>query len=142
MDVVLKLRELRRMRGLTQADVADLSGVGVKTISSFETGERIGSLKLVQLQRLLAAYGLTEAEFFGGSVEQQIAPWELDQEEMATRRLVDNLHALSKTAQRNLLAKFQLMVETVAGMYAESDKERFPAEPKFVEQEFSRRAGL
>ena len=46
MDLVLKLRELRRMRGLTQKDVARLSGVGQKTISSFETGERIGSLKL------------------------------------------------------------------------------------------------
>ena len=40
MDLVLKLRELRRMRGLTQKDVARISGVGHKTISSFETGER------------------------------------------------------------------------------------------------------
>ena len=139
MDVVLKLRELRRMRGLTQQDLADLSGVGAKTISSFETGERIGSLKLAQLQRLLTAYGVTEAEFFGGSIEQEIAPWELDEEEMATRRLLDNLHALSKTAQRNLLAKFQLMVETVSGMYAEPEKERFAAPEPVFEREFSRR---
>lgn len=116
MDLVLKLRELRRMRGLTQQDVARLSGVGVKTISSFETGARIASLKLSQLGRLLAVYGLTEAEFFGLMIETQIAPWELDEEELATRRLLDDLHGLSKTAQRNLLAKFQLMVETVADM--------------------------
>ena len=139
MDVVLKLRELRRMRGLTQQDLADLSGVGAKTISSFETGERIGSLKLAQLQRLLAAYGVTEAEFFGGSIEQEIAPWELDEEEMATRRLLDNLHALSKTAQRNLLSKFQLMVETVSGMYTEPEKERFAAPEPVFERELSRR---
>ena len=44
MDLVLKLREIRRMRGLSQKDVARLSGVGAKTISSFETGERIGRL--------------------------------------------------------------------------------------------------
>ena len=81
MDLVLKLREIRRMRGLSQKDVARLSGVGAKTISSFETGERIGSLKLAQLKRLLAAYGLTEAEFFGGSVEREIAPWELNEEQ-------------------------------------------------------------
>ena len=37
MDLVLKLREIRRLRGLSQKDVAKLSGVGEKTISSFET---------------------------------------------------------------------------------------------------------
>ncbi len=121
MDLVLKLRELRRMRGLTQKDVARLSGVGAKTISSFETGERIGSLKLVQLERLLAVYGLTEGEFFGLMIEQQIAPWELDEEELATRRMLDDLHGLSKTAQRNLLAKFQLMVDTVADLHGGHD---------------------
>ena len=65
MDLVLKLREIRRMRNLSQKDVARLSGVGEKTISSFETGQRIGSLKLAQLNRLLKVYGLSETEFFG-----------------------------------------------------------------------------
>jgi transcriptional regulator with XRE-family HTH domain len=138
MDLVLKLRELRRMRGLTQKDVARLSGVGEKTISSFETGERIDSLKLAQLERLLAVYGLTKGDFFGGTIEQEIAPWELDEEDMATRRLVDDLHALSKTAQRNLLAKFQLMVETVAEVYRDKEKERFAPEPALFERELSR----
>jgi len=117
MDLVLKLRELRRMRGLTQADVARLSGVGQKTISSFETGERIDSLKLAQLERLLAVYGLTAAEFFGSTIERQIAPWELDQEELAARRLLDNLHSLSKPARHTLLTKFQLMIDTVTDVY-------------------------
>ncbi|HEX6099753.1 MAG TPA: helix-turn-helix transcriptional regulator [Thermoanaerobaculia bacterium] len=127
----MKLRELRRLRGLTQKDVARLSGVGEKTISSFETGERIGSLKLAQLERLLATYGLSEVEFFGGRIEREIAPWELDEEETAARRLLDDLHGLSKTAQRNLLAKFQLMVETVAEVYGEPGNERFTPEPAF-----------
>ena len=59
MDLVLKLREIRRLRGLSQKDVAKLSGVGEKTISSFETGQRIGSLKLAQLKKLLSVYGLS-----------------------------------------------------------------------------------
>ena len=54
MDLVLKLREVRRLKGLSQKDAARLSGVGEKTISSFETGERVGSMKLAQLRRLLA----------------------------------------------------------------------------------------
>jgi transcriptional regulator with XRE-family HTH domain len=116
MDLVLKLREIRRMRGLSQKDVARLSGVGEKTISSFETGQRIGSLKIAQLRRLLTVYGLTEAEFFGGSVEKQIAPWELNEEEFATTRLVDDLHHLPKPVQKVMIAKMQVMLETAADL--------------------------
>jgi transcriptional regulator with XRE-family HTH domain len=123
MDLVLKLREARRMRGLSQADAARLSGVGQKTISSFETGDRIGSMKMAQLRRLLGAYGLTEAEFFGGSIEKIIAPWELDENEIATNRLVDALHSLPKRMQSDLLAKFQLMVETITEVYGRYEKE-------------------
>jgi transcriptional regulator with XRE-family HTH domain len=112
MDVTLKLRELRRMRGLTQKSVARLSGVGEKSISSFETGQQIDSLKLLHLKRLLSVYGLSESDFFNGSIERQVAPWELDEQQMATFKLMDDLHALPKQHQKNLLAKFQLMVET------------------------------
>ena len=114
MDLVLKLREIRKLRGLSQKDVARLSGVGEKTISSFETGQRIDSLKLAQLKQLLSVYGLTEAEFFGGSVERQIAPWELDEEECAAQRVVDDLRLLPKAVQKAMVAKMQLMLETAA----------------------------
>ena len=126
MDLVLKLREIRRMRGLSQKDVARMSGVGEKTISSFETGNRIGSLKLDQLKKLLSAYGLTEAEFFGGSVEKQIAPWELNSEEFAVTRLVDDLHGLPKHVQRTMIAKFQLMLETASELH-NNVKDKRPA---------------
>ncbi len=114
MDLVLKLREIRRLRGLSQKDVAKLSGVGEKTISSFETGQRIGSLKLAQLRKMLSVYGMSEAEFFGCSVERQIAPWELDDEESATMRLMDDLRGLPKPVQKSMLNKFQLMLETAS----------------------------
>ena len=114
MDLVLKLREARRMRGLTQKDVSRISGVGEKTISSFETGERIGSLKLAQLGRLLSAYGLTEADFFGSTIEKEIAPWELDDNQMAVARLMEELHTLPQPLQHKLVEKFRLMVETAS----------------------------
>lgn len=122
MDLVLKLREIRRLRGLSQKDVARLSGVGEKTISSFETGQRIGSLKLAQLKRMLSVYGLTEAEFFGGTVEKQIAPWELGEEEFATSRLLDDLRHLPKPLQRSMIAKFQLMLETASDVHQLKEK--------------------
>ncbi len=116
MDLVLKLREIRRLRGLSQKDVARLSGVGEKTISSFETGQRIDSLKLAQLKKLLSVYGLTEADFFGSSVERQIAPWELDEDECAAQRLMDTLRALPKTVQKTMIAKFELMLDTASAV--------------------------
>ena len=129
MDLVLKLREIRRLRGLSQKDVARLSGVGEKTISSFETGQRIGSLKLSQLKRMLSVYGLSEADFFGASVEKEIAPWELDDEQMATQRLIDDLRTLPKPVQKNLVAKFQLAVEAVADVHHLREKR-----PRYVRE--------
>ena len=122
MDLVLKLREVRRLKGLSQKDVARMSGVGEKTISSFETGERVGSMKLAQLKRLLAVYDMTEEQFFGGGVEKKIAPWELDADQFATVRMLDELHALPKPSQRNLLAKFQLMIETINEVHETRDR--------------------
>jgi transcriptional regulator with XRE-family HTH domain len=122
MDLVLKLREIRRLRGLSQKDVAQISGVGEKTISSFETGQRIGSLKLSQLKRLLGVYGLTEAQFFGGTVEKQIAPWELDEEEFATSRILDDLRLMPAPVKKTLLNKFQLMIETAVDVHDMKDK--------------------
>ncbi|HKB79644.1 MAG TPA: helix-turn-helix transcriptional regulator [Thermoanaerobaculia bacterium] len=129
MDLVLKLREIRRMRGLSQKDVARMSGVGEKTISSFETGQRIGALKLAQLKRMLKVYGMSESEFFGASVEKEIAPWELNDEEMATARLLDGLRLLPKPVQTNLLAKFQLAVEAVADVHHLKEKR-----PRYVRE--------
>lgn len=140
MDLVLKLRELRRMRRLTQRDVARLSGIGPKTISSFETGERIGSLKVAQLERLLAVYGLTYKQFFGGTIEQDVAPWELA-EEVAARRLLEELEALPKTLQRKLLARFQLMVEAVAAVYGDQENGRLAPDAGLFERELSRSGG-
>src|SRR5258705_12796913 len=129
MDLVLKLREIRRLRGLSQKDVARISGVGEKTISSFETGQRIGSLKIGQLRKLLGVYGLSEAEFFGSTVERQIAPWELDEDESASMRLVEDLRVLPKPVQKAMLSKFQLMLETASEVNHIRDKR-----PAFVRE--------
>jgi transcriptional regulator with XRE-family HTH domain len=128
MDLVLKLREIRRLRGMSQKDVALKSGIGEKTISSFETGQRIGSLKLDQLRRLLAVYGLNEAEFFGGVVEKEIAPWELDEEQFATSRLLDELRALPRSAKKTMLHKFHRMLENAGDVHAGPDlRDKRPA---------------
>jgi len=112
MDLVLKLRELRRSRGLRQRDVARASGLGVKTISSFETGERIGSMKICQLEKILAVYGLTPSEFFGSDVDHRLATWDTDDAERARNQILGEIRDLPRNVQRRLLSQFKVMVES------------------------------
>lgn len=63
-EILIALRSLRQDACLTQPQLAELSGIGMKTISSFESGRRIESMKVIQLQRLVNALGMTLLEFF------------------------------------------------------------------------------
>ena len=110
MDLVLKLREMRRMRGLTQQEAAESSGVGWKTLSSFETGQRIGSMKLSQLLQLLAVYDLTPAEFFGDGVERRLFGEFADLSEIEMT-LLTAWRGLPEHAQRPLAERFLAMLD-------------------------------
>lgn len=73
MDIVLRLRELRRAARLSQKELAAKSGIGEKTLSSFETGTRIGSLKLAQLEAIAHVYDLDLATFFSPGLAASLA---------------------------------------------------------------------
>jgi transcriptional regulator with XRE-family HTH domain len=72
-DIVVRLRDLRRFRDISQKRLARLSGVGEKTISSFETGARIESMKLTQLRAILSALCVGTAEFFADDFEETLS---------------------------------------------------------------------
>ena len=116
MDVVLRLRELRRTRGLSQRDAARLAGVGEKSISSFETGERLPSMKLAQLERLLHAYGVTMKEFFSETIDRKLAPWDVTEEDEAMEDLAAELRHLPRKSRRALLSKFRMMAQAATDM--------------------------
>lgn len=118
MDLVLKLRELRRMRGLSQKDAARLSGIGEKSISSFETGNRIDSLKISQLDRLLKVYGVNEKAFFGEELEMMIDPWEEDEIARRAKALFDRMDDFPDSLRMAILDKLQLIVETAEQVQA------------------------
>ena len=111
MDLVLKLRELRDLRGLSQKDVARLSGVGEKTLSSFETGERIGSLKLSQLSKLLRIYGVTEEQFFSRAIEELFDPTAIARR-TREEQLVAGVAELPIAARNALLERFEFMLDS------------------------------
>jgi transcriptional regulator with XRE-family HTH domain len=109
MDTVLKLRELRARAGLTQDEVARRSRIGVKTISSFESGARIASLKLPQLESILAVYGVSLAQFFSLSLVHDLAPWDTsaDPADVLTQRLA----AFPARARSALIEKIAAMLD-------------------------------
>lgn len=108
-DIVLRLRELRRISGLSQKEVSLLSGIGEKTISSFETGCRIETMKISQLRKLLAVYGVSEAEFFGDEFEEMLRDEEAF---LSSSSVLRGLVDLPVSIRSSLLEKISLMVET------------------------------
>lgn len=113
MDIGHKLRELRRRRGLTQKEAAVSSGVGAKSLSSFETGERITSMKLAQLLQLLAVYDLPPAEFFGDGVERQLVG-ESAGFDATEFRLLASWRALPEHLRATVAERVLLMIEEAA----------------------------
>jgi len=111
-DFVLKLRELRRISGLSQREIGESSGVGEKTLSSFETGDRIKSIKVVQLLAILGAYNVTPGEFFGDGVERRILA-ELERLNPVEMRVVTGLRGLPEAARERLVERFVVMLEGV-----------------------------
>lgn len=63
-DLALKLTVMRQRAGLSQRQLARASGVGEKSISSFETGQRTHTLKVTQLDALVRSCGMTLSDFF------------------------------------------------------------------------------
>jgi transcriptional regulator with XRE-family HTH domain len=117
LDLVLKLRELRRLAGLSQKEAALSSGVGEKTLSSFETGERITSMKLAQLLALLAVYDVTPAEFFGGKVEANVFG---ELERLSARELdfIRELRTLPQEARVRVEEKLSDVIDTAQALTA------------------------
>jgi transcriptional regulator with XRE-family HTH domain len=111
MDLVLKLRELRHLRGLSQKDVGRLSGVGEKTLSSFETGERIDTMKLSQLQALLTVYDVTEEDFFSDKLDQLFDPTYV-RESTRMDAILDRVSALPERIRVGILERMELMLDT------------------------------
>lgn len=128
MDIVLKLRELRRLRGLSQKDVARLSGVGEKTVSSFETGDRIDAMKLSQLRRLLRVYAVTEDDFFSRKMDDLFDPDSL-LHQTREERLTTGLGELPAPMRDALLERFELMLQAAQLAAASQHPRSTPVPP-------------
>ncbi len=114
MDIVLKLRELRARAGLTQEEVARRSGVGVKTLSSFESGARTPTMKLAQLEAILRVYRVTLVQFFSRALERELAPWESAADPVED--LVLRIEALPPHVRSSILHRISGMLDGIDAM--------------------------
>jgi transcriptional regulator with XRE-family HTH domain len=110
-DLVIRLREARRRAGLSQKETAKRSGVGEKTISSFESGQRITSMKVEQLHKLLRAYNLTHEEFFSDEYAQRLLEAHAKAETPALSRLIAAIAELPEERRERLVYSFMGMVD-------------------------------
>lgn len=117
-DIVLRLRELRRSLGLHQRDVALLSGIGEKSISSFETGARVDTMKIGQLRSLLRVYGVTETEFFSEDMEALLGFDDSQGAPEGAFTIWRQMRDLPEPVRNGLLEKFRLMIETASDVHA------------------------
>ena len=116
-DIVLRLRELRRSLGMQQKEVALLTGIGEKSISSFESGARTDAMKISQLRRLLQVYGVTESEFFCEEFESRLGIGE-DATPDGAQPSWQQMRDLPNSVRDSLLEKFRLMVDTAREVQA------------------------
>lgn len=65
------LRDIRQKRGLTQAVLSEMVGIGVNSIARYERGEVVPSIDIAHA--IAKALGVTEAELLNGSSQT----WEL-----------------------------------------------------------------
>jgi len=68
-DLPERLRLARLRSGLTQIDLATASGVGEKSISSFESGSRTFQIKFTQLCDIATACGMTVCDLLMDPLE-------------------------------------------------------------------------
>jgi transcriptional regulator with XRE-family HTH domain len=108
-DIVIKLRDLRRFTGLTQRDLARKSRVHEKTISSYETGQRIGSMKLQQLQRILRACNVTEADFFTVDMEELLGAAANNSAPHTINWYAERILAILEGAPQDRLSAFEVL---------------------------------
>jgi transcriptional regulator with XRE-family HTH domain len=109
------------MRGYTQEEAAEKAAMGVKTLSSFETGARITSMKLLQLFSMLAAYDMTPAEFFGDGVERAVFD-ELERLSHGEGKLIAALRELPDETRQRL--ETRLLDQVEAAIVAQSARLR------------------
>ena len=101
MDIGLKLKELRILKGLTQEELADRAELSKGFISQLE--RNLTSPSIATLMDILQCLGTTLSEFFNESPEEQIVFGKTDYFEKYDAELKNDIKWIIPNAQKNAM---------------------------------------
>jgi transcriptional regulator with XRE-family HTH domain len=121
MDIGLKLKELRVLKGLTQEELADRSELSKGFISQVE--RNLTSPSIATLTDILQCLGTTLGEFFYESPEEQIVFGKGDYFEKYDPELKNEIKWIIPNAQKNMMEPILLTLEAGGETYPDNPHE-------------------
>ena len=116
MNIGLKLKELRILKGLTQEELADRAELSKGFISQLE--RNLTSPSIATLLDILQCLGTTIGEFFNESPEEQIVFGKSDYFEKLDTELKNEIKWIIPNAQKNVMEPIMLTLEAEGETYA------------------------
>ena len=98
MEFAIRIKELRETKNLTQAELANVIGVGVSTIGMWESTKRIPSAKT--LNKLLDYFNCSLDYLLGK--ETQTRPQTIETYSAEERKLIEDYRTLSPALKKML----------------------------------------
>ena len=121
MDIGLKLKELRVLKGLTQEELADRSELSKGFISQLERD--LTSPSIATLMDILQCLGTSIGEFFTETPEEQIVFGKADYFEKHDTELKNEIKWIIPNAQKNVMEPIMLTLEAGGGTYPDTPHE-------------------
>lgn len=120
-DIGLKLKELRILKGLTQEELADRAELSKGFISQLE--RNLTSPSIATLTDILQCLGSTLSEFFYEPPEEQIVFGKSDYFEKYEPELKNNIKWIIPNAQKNRMEPILLTLEAGGETYPDTPHE-------------------
>ena len=115
MDIGLKLKELRILKGLTQEELADRAELSKGFISQIE--RNLTSPSIATLMDILQCLGTTTADFFTEAPDEQIVFGKADYFEKIDTDLKNEIKWIIPNAQKNEMEPIRLTLEPYGSIY-------------------------
>ena len=115
MDIGLKLKELRILKGLTQEELADRAELSKGFISQIE--RNLTSPSIATLMDILQCLGTTTADFFTEAPDEQIVFGKADYFEKIDTDLKNEIKWIIPNAQKNMMEPILLTLEAGGETY-------------------------
>lgn len=121
MNIGLKLKELRVLKGLTQEELADRAELSKGFISQLERD--LTSPSIATLMDILQCLGTTIGDFFNETPEEQIVFGRSDYFEKHDAELKNEIRWIIPNAQKNVMEPIMLTLEAGGETYPDNPHE-------------------